>query len=326
MQYIEIVNPGLDYVLKLAETALPVVGDDDVLIRVAAAGVNRADLMQCQGQYPPPSGASTIPGMEVSGMVVQTGSCVERPTVGDHVCALVTGGGYAEYCLAHSLVCLPVPSSVTVVHAAALPEAIFTVWDALYRRARLLPGETVLIHGGTSGIGTTAIQLARAMGSTVIATAGSDDKCAACLKLGAKTAINYKEHDFTAEVCRTTHGHGVDVILDIVGADYFSRNLDSLATEGRMIQISVQSGSNVDLDLVQLMRKRISLHGATLRSRGTSDKALIAEDVRRFVWPLIESGGFVPVISGEFPLASAQAAHELMASSKHIGKILLVCN
>jgi NADPH2:quinone reductase len=324
MRFIEIENPGQDYLLSIAETEIPAVGNNDVLIRVGAAGVNRADLQQCKGLYPPPAGASTIPGMEVCGTVVETGSFVERPKVGDRVCTLVTGGGYAEYCVAHAELCLPVPERLTDVEGAALPEALFTVWDALYRRAQLKSGESLLVHGGTSGIGTTAIQLASELGATVFTTAGTAEKCEACLKLGAKLAINYREQDFVSEIHTALHDHGVDVILDIVGAEYFARNIQVLANEGRLLQISVQSGSQVDLDLTQIMRKRISIHGATLRSRSSAEKRLIAEDLLKVVWPMLEAGAFNPVIAGTFPYSNAMEAHRFMASSTHIGKIVLV--
>jgi len=324
MRFIEIENPGPDYTLMVGETEIPAVGNNDVLIRVTAAGVNRADLLQCRGLYPPPAGASTIPGMEVCGTIVETGSFVERPQVGDKVCALVPGGGYAEYCVAHAELCLPVPERLTDTEAAALPEALFTVWDAVYRRAQLKKGESLLVHGGTSGIGTTAIRLASELGAAVYATAGSLEKCEACLKLGAKLAINYREQDFVSEIHTALHNRGVDVILDIVGAEYFARNLEVLANEGRLLQISVQSGSRVDLDLTQLMRKRISLHGATLRSRSSAEKRLIAEDLLRVVWPMVEAGAFKPLIAATFPYSNAMEAHQFMASSTHIGKIVLV--
>jgi len=324
MRYIEVVNPGPNYTLAVQETDIPVVGDNDVLIRISAAGVNRADLLQCQGLYPPPKGASSIPGMEVCGTVVETGALVDEPKVGDRVCALVAGGAYAEYCSAPAPLCLPVPEHLTDIEAAALPEALFTVWDALYRRARLQPGETLLVHGGTSGIGTTAIQLARGLGSTVLTTAGSKEKCDACIKLGATAAFNYRETDFAVEVAEATNNRGVDVILDIVGAEYFSRNVQTLAAEGRIVQVSVQSGSQVDLDLSQFMRKRISLHGTSLRPRTVAEKRLVAEDLLKVVWPMLEAGAFKPVIAGTFPYSDAGEAHKFMASSTHIGKIVLV--
>lgn len=324
MRYIDIVNPGQDYSLSTAETEIPAVGNNDVLIRVAAAGVNRADLLQCKGLYPPPAGASIIPGMEVCGTVVETGSFVEHPKVGERVCALLSGGGYAEYSVAHAELCLPAPERLTDVEGAALPEALFTVWDAVYRRGQLKTGESMLVHGGTSGIGTTAIQLASGLGAVVFTTAGSAEKCEACLRLGAKLAINYREQDFVSEIKTALHDHGVDVILDIIGADYFARNVEVLANEGRLLQISVQSGSHVDLDLMQFMRKRLSLHGATLRSRSSAEKRLIAEDLLRVVWPMIEAGAFKPLIAGTFPYSNAMEAHRLMASSTHIGKIVLV--
>jgi NADPH2:quinone reductase len=323
MRYIEIVNPGPNYTLTVEDTDIPVVGDNDVLIRVAAAGVNRADLLQCQGLYPPPKGASTIPGMEVSGTVVEVGVSVNEPKVGDRVCALVAGGGYAEYCSAPAPLCLPVPDHISDIQAAALPEALFTVWDAIYRRGSLQPGETLLVHGGTSGIGTTAIQLARELGSTVFTTAGSQEKCDACIKLGATAAFNYRETDFAVDVAKATDNRGVDVILDIVGAEYFARNVQSLTPEGRIIQVSVQSGSHVDLDLGQFMRKRISLHGTTLRPRSVAEKRLVADDLLKVVWPMLEAGAFKPVIAGTFPYPEAGEAHKFMASSTHIGKIVL---
>lgn len=324
MRFIDTVDPGADYTLSVQECEIPAIGRNDVLIRVSAAGVNRADLLQCRGLYPPPAGASLIPGMEVCGTVAGKGASVQHLKVGERVCALLSGGGYAEYCAAPAELCLPVPEGLSDVEGAALPEALFTVWDAVYRRGHLKAGEVFLVHGGTSGIGTTAIQLAAQMGSAVLATAGSSEKCDACLRLGARLAINYREEDFVSAVTGFTHGRGADVILDIVGADYFPRNVQALAVEGRLVQISVQSGSCVDLDLTSFMRKRISLHGATLRPRTVAEKREIADDLLRFVWPLLESGAFKPVIARIFSFSEAMEGHRLMASSAHIGKIVLL--
>jgi len=304
--------------LSISEVPAPQPGPEEVLIRVAAAGVNRPDVLQRKGAYPPPSGASPILGMEVAGEVASIGPNVNRWRAGDRVCALVAGGGYAEYCIAPALQCLPVPRGLTMVEAAAIPETFFTVWTNVFDRGRLKAGERILIHGGSSGIGTAAIQLARAFGAQVIVTAGSRAKCEACLQLGAHQAINYREQDFVAAAGK------VDVILDMVGALYFERNLSCLATDGRLVQIAVQSGSKVQLDLVPVMQRRIYITGSTLRPRTAAQKGAIAAELESQVWPLLESGQVKPIVYRTFPLAEAAAAHALMESSEHIGKIVLV--
>ena len=320
---ISIAKPGAPEVLQPIEMSLPPLGPRDVLIRVAAAGVNRPDLMQREGKYPPPPGASDIPGLEVSGTIASCGPGVERWREGDAVCALVSGGGYAEYCVAPDVQCLPIPSTVDLVSAAALPETFFTVWTNVFERGRLRAGESFLVHGGASGIGTTAIQMARAFGARVFATAGSAEKCLACARLGAERAINYKTEDFAAAVMSLTGGTGVDVILDMVGAPYFSRNVDSLALEGRLLQIAVLHGAKVEFNLVRLLRQRITITGSTLRSRTVAEKGAIAAAIEKEVWPLVELEKIRPIVHATFPLRQAAEAHRLMESGSHIGKILL---
>jgi len=320
---ISIAKPGAPEVLQPIEMSLPPLGPRDVLIRVAAAGVNRPDLMQREGKYPPPPGASDIPGLEVSGTIASCGPGVERWREGDAVCALVSGGGYAEYCVAPDVQCLPIPSTVDLVSAAALPETFFTVWTNVFERGRLRAGESFLVHGGASGIGTTAIQMARAFGARVFATAGSAEKCLACERLGAERAINYKTEDFAAAVMSLTGGTGVDVILDMVGAPYFSRNVDSLALEGRLLQIAVLHGAKVEFNLVRLLRQRITITGSTLRSRTVAEKGAIAAAIEKEVWPLVELEKIRPIVHATFPLRQAAEAHRLMESGSHIGKILL---
>jgi putative PIG3 family NAD(P)H quinone oxidoreductase len=295
----------------------------EVLIRVAAAGINRPDVLQRTGNYPPPPGASPILGLEVSGTVVALGAEVTGWHEGDAVCALVAGGGYAEYCVAPAPQCLPVPKGVALVDAAGLPETFFTVWSNVFDRGRLAAGQSFLVHGGSSGIGTTAIQLARAFGARVFATAGSPEKCTVCRDLGAERAIDYRQEDFVAILKEATQGRGVDVILDMVGGPYVEKNLRSLALEGRLVQIAFLQGSKVTLDLAHLMVRRQTITGSTLRPRPVADKAAIARNLRDKVWPLIEAGKVRPVIDRSFPLAEAAAAHRLMESSAHIGKILL---
>jgi NADPH2:quinone reductase len=320
---IAIVRPGGPQVLQPVEIPIPSPGPREVLIRVAAAGVNRPDLMQREGKYPPPKGASDIPGLEVSGTVASCGPGAERWREGDEVCALVSGGGYAEYCVAPEVQCLPVPSPVDLISAAAMPETFFTVWTNVFDRGRLQSGESFLVHGGASGIGTTAIQLARAFGARVFATAGNDDKCAACVRLGAERAINYKTEDFSAALMALTDGHGIDVILDMVGAPYFSRNIDLLALEGRLVQIAVLHGAKAEINLVRLLRQRITISGSTLRSRTAEEKGAIAAAIERAVWPLVAEGKIRPVVYATFPLKQAAEAHRLMESGSHIGKIVL---
>lgn len=320
---ISIRKPGGPDVLRPIEMPAPQPGPREVLIRVAAAGVNRPDLMQREGKYPPPPGASVIPGLEVSGTVVSCGPDAVRWREGDQVCALLAGGGYAEYCVAPDVQCLPIPSAVDLMSAAAMPETFFTVWTNVFERGRLRPGESFLVHGGASGIGTTAIQMARAFGARVFATAGTGDKCAACEQLGAERAINYNTADFAAAVMPLTGGNGVDVILDMVGAPYFSRNVELLALEGRLVQIAVLHGAKAEINLVRLLRQRITITGSTLRSRTVEEKGAIADAVEKSVWPLVEAGRIRPVIHATFPLQQAAEAHRLMESGSHIGKIVL---
>jgi putative PIG3 family NAD(P)H quinone oxidoreductase len=306
--------------LELQEFPAPQPGPGEVLIRVAAAGINHADILQRKGSYPPPPGASPVLGMEVAGEIVALGPDVARWRVGDHVCALVAGGAYAELCLAPGPQCLPIPSGLSLTEAAALPETFFTVWTNVFDRGRLKAGERILIQGGSSGIGTTAIQLAHAFGAYVIVTAGSRAKCDACVALGADQAINYREENFVETAGK------VDVILDIVGGPYFERNLKCLAPEGRLVQVSVQSGGRVQLDLVAVMQNRIYITGSTLRPRTTAQKGEIARELEQHVWPLLASGKVKPVIYRTFPFAEADAAHALMESSEHIGKIILTAD
>jgi len=324
MLAIEISTPGEPDVLVPTERPMPVAGTNELLIDVAAAGVNRPDVMQRRGKYPPPPGASDIPGLEVAGTVAALGDGVRDFRVGDRVCALVSGGGYAEYCVAPAPQCLPVPAGLDVVAAAAIPETFFTVWTNVFERGRLNTGESILIHGGSSGIGTTAIQLAHAWGARVFATAGSPEKCRACETLGAERAINYRDEDFVAAVRDATSGRGVDVVLDMVGAEYFPRNLEVLAIEGRLVEIATQRGAKVELNLQTVMQRRLTITGSTLRARSIEEKGRVAAGVREHVWPLIESGKVRPHVFRTFPLREAAAAHRLMESSAHIGKIILV--
>jgi NADPH2:quinone reductase len=321
---IEIREPGEPDVLVPVERPNLSPGPGDVLIKVRAAGVNRPDVMQRRGRYPPPPGASDIPGLEVAGTVEALGNGVSGWSIGDAICALVAGGGYAEFCLAPSPQCLPIPRGMDFVTAAAIPETFFTVWTNVFERGRLKPGESILIHGGSSGIGTTAIQLARAFEARVFATAGSADKCAACERLGAQRCINYRETDFVEAIRELTGGAGVNVVLDIVGGPYVPRNLDVLAVEGRLVQIGVLGGAKTELNVAVIMQKRLIVTGSTLRVRPIADKAAIAAAVREHVWPLLESGAVKPLVYATFPLRDAAAAHRLMESSEHIGKIVLV--
>ena len=291
---------------------------------MAAAGVNRPDVLQRQGHYPPPPGASDIPGLEVAGEVAAVGDRVAEWRLGDAVCALVAGGGYAEYCVAPAPQCLPVPKGLTAIEAAAIPETFFTVWTNVFERGRLVAGETLLVQGGASGIGTTAIQMARALGARVFATAGSAEKCAACVALGAERAINYREENFVAVVKEATEGRGVDVILDMVGGDYIPRNLDCLALEGRLVLIALQRGARAELNFTSVLQRRLTITGSSLRPRTVEQKGAIARALRERVWPLLESGQVRPVIHATFPLGEAAAAHRLMESGAHNGKIVLV--
>ena len=322
MRSIAIREPGGPEVLEMAQIETPAPSHGEILIRVAAAGVNRPDTIQRMGLYPPPPGAPATPGLEVAGEVVETGAGVTRWQVGDKVCALVGGGGYAEYCLAHESHALPVPKGFSMVEAAALPETFFTVWTNVFERGALKPGETFLVHGGTSGIGTTAIQLASIFGSTVIATAGSAEKCRACEKLGAH-AVNYREQDFVEEVKRLTDDRGADVILDMVGGDYIQRNIQAAAADGRIVSIAFLNGSTAEVNFMPVMLKRLTLTGSTLRPRSIEEKAALAAALESKVWPLLDAGRVKPLIDKVFPLGQAADAHALMEKSSHIGKIVL---
>ncbi len=324
MTYVHANGAGGPEVLGLGTCPVPVAKADEVLIRVQAAGVNRPDVAQRQGTYPPPPSASPILGLEVAGEVVAIGDQVTALAVGDRVCALTNGGGYAEYCTAPASQCLPWPVGYDAIRAGALPETSFTVWANLFQIGGLAKGQTALVHGGTSGIGVTAIQFAHEFGARIFATAGSDDKCAACLRLGADAAINYRTQDFAAEVKTLTEGRGVNVILDMVGAPYMARNVRSLGMDGRLVMIAFLEGSKVqEFDFVQVMVKRLTITGSTMRPRTTAQKAVIATELREKVWPALDAGRCPPVIHATFPLAQAAEAHRLMESSAHIGKIML---
>ena len=326
MQAVEITAFGAPEVLRLGERPVPMAGVGELLIRVAASGVNRPDVLQRKGHYAPPAGASDLPGLEVAG-VIESGDAAALAAagfaVGDRVCALVAGGGYAEYCVAPVAQCLAVPAGLSDVEAASLPETFFTVWSNVFDRARLQAGETLLVQGGSSGIGVTAIQLARARGATVIITAGSDEKCAACLALGAHHAINYQAQDFVAEVQHITEGRGVDVVLDMVAGPYVAREVECLAEDGRIVIIAVQGGVKAEFNAALVLRKRLVITGSTLRPRPVAFKAAIAQALREQVWPLLASGAIKPVIHSTFAAADAAQAHALMESNQHIGKIVL---
>jgi putative PIG3 family NAD(P)H quinone oxidoreductase len=324
MKAIEITKPGAPDVLQLAERPTPALAVGEVLIRVEAAGVNRPDVMQRVGHYPPPPGASDIPGLEVAGTVERIAPDVITWRVGDRVCALVSGGGYAEYCAAPAGQCLPIPSGLTAAEAAALPETVFTVWTNVFERGRLVSGESLLVHGGTSGIGTTAIQLAHAKGARVFATAGSAEKCDACVRLGAEKAFNYRDTDFVAGVKEATKGRGVDVILDMVGGDYLPRNVEALAMEGRLVQIALMRGGTVSIDFWPVLLRRLTLTGSTLRARSVAEKSALARAVQEHVWPLVASGAVRPIVHATYPLSNAAEAHRVMESSAHIGKLVLL--
>ncbi len=323
MTCIAIREPGGPDVLVGSEQPLPSPGEGEILVKVIAAGVNRPDVMQRQGHYPPPKGATEIPGLEIAGEVVELGRGTKRWKQGDKVMALVVGGGYAEYCLAFETHALPVPANLSMVEAAAIPETFFTVWHNVFERGKLVAGETLLVHGGSSGIGTTAIALAKAFGARVLTTAGTPEKCEACRKLGADLAIDYKTEDFVALTKQATQGRGADLILDMVGGDYVGRNYEAAAVEGRVVQIAFLASSRVTLDLMRLMLKRLTHTGSTLRARAVADKAAIARAVENNVLPLIASGRVKPLIDSTFPLAQASAAHARMESGQHIGKIVL---
>ena len=323
MRAIEIVQPGGPEVLQPCERPVPTLKPGEILIRVHAAGVNRPDVFQRLGQYPVPPGASDLPGLEVAGEIVDGDLAGSGFAKGDLVCALVQGGGYAEYCAAPLAQCLPVPRGLSPLEAAALPETFFTVWSNVFQRAALADGETLLVQGGSSGIGTTAIQLARALGHRVFATAGSPDKCRACEDLGAERAINYKTEDFVPIVKDATNGKGVDVVLDMVGGDYVAREMSCLADDGRIVIIALLGGARANVDLGQVLRRRLTVTGSTLRPRPVAFKEKIARELRERVWPLLEAGRIKPVIHQTFPLEQAAAAHALMESSAHVGKIML---
>ena len=323
MKHIAITEFGGPEVLRLVSGEAPAPGPGQVLIEVAAAGINRPDVMQRQGKYPPPPGASDIPGLEIAGAVAAVGAGVAWPGPGAEVCALVAGGGYAEFAVADAALCLPVPKGLSVVEAAALPETFFTVWSNLFDRAGLKAGESVLIHGGGSGIGTTAIQLAKAFGATVFTTAGNEDKCRVCRELGADRAVNYNKEDFV-EVCKdATAGRGVDVILDMVAGDYVNRNIEVAAAEGRYVFIAGLRGFSASVSVRSIMLKRLQLTGSTLRPRPVAFKAAIAAALKRHVWPLLEAGKIKPVVHAALPLREASAGHRMMEASEHIGKIML---
>lgn len=326
MRAIEIKTPGGPETLTIATRTTPTPEQHQVLIKVAAAGVNRPDVMQRKGLYPPPPGASDVPGLEISGTIVALGEQVDHLNIGDQVCALVTGGGYAEYCLASANCCLPLPTSLSFTQAAALPETFFTVWSNVFDRARLQPGETLLVHGGSSGIGTTAIQLAKAFNAKVFVTAGSAEKCRRCVQLGADAAINYHAEDFVDVILNLTQNKGVDVILDMIGGDYLPRNIKCMADDARLVQIAVQHGPKADINLLPIMLKRLTITGSTLRARNDAFKANIAKQLLNNVWPLLEMGLIKPIIHSTFSLSDAAKAHELMESSQHFGKIILEVN
>ena len=323
MKHIEISEFGGPDVLQLTEGDAPVPGENQVLVGVAAAGINRPDVMQRRGKYPPPPGASAIPGLEIAGEVIEAGGGVTWPNPGDQVCALVAGGGYAELAVADAPLCLPVPAGLTPMEAAALPETFFTVWSNLFDRAGLKAGESVLIHGGSSGIGTTAIQLAKTFGATVFTTAGNEEKCKVCRELGADLVINYNDEDFVEACKNATAGNGVDVILDMVAGDYTNRNIAAAAVEGRYVIIAGLRGFSAEVSIRSIMLKRLVVTGSTLRPRPVAFKAAIAAGLREQVWPLLESGQVKPIIHTVLPLSKANEGHRLMESSRHIGKIML---
>ncbi|MBL9036744.1 MAG: NAD(P)H-quinone oxidoreductase [Rhodospirillaceae bacterium] len=323
MRAIEIKQPGGPEVLVPTRRPVPKPGPDEVLIKVAAAGVNRPDVLQRQGGYAPPPGASDLPGLEVAGEIVAVASAGGRWSRGDRVTALVAGGGYAEYCAAPAVQCLPVPGKLDLVQAAALPETFFTVWTNVFERGRLKSGDSFLVHGGSSGIGTTAIQLAHHFRARVFATAGSDEKCSKCKELGADFAINYKARDFVQAINEATGGKGIDVILDMVGGDYIARNLQCLAVDGRLVQIAFLKGAKAEINFAPLMVKRQTITGSTLRPRSVSEKGAIAATLEAKVWPLLAAGKVAPLVHATFPLEQAAEAHRLMESSAHLGKIVL---
>lgn len=323
MNCIEIIAPGGPEVLRPAQVAVPTPGPGEVLIKAAAAGVNRPDVLQRQGRYDPPPGASLLPGLEVAGEIVATGEGVDDWRIGDKVCALLAGGGYAEYAVAPAGQVLPIPKGLSMAEAAGLPETVFTVWTNVFERGALTPSESLLVHGGASGIGSTAVQLAKALGARVFATAGDDDKCRAVERLGAALCVNYRLQDFVAEIKAATAGRGVDVVLDMVGGDYIARNIELLAPDGRHVSIAFLQGPKATLNMFPVMTKRLTLTGSTLRARSVAEKTRLAQAVRTNVWPLIETGTFRPVVHATFPLAQAADAHRMMEASTHVGKIIL---
>ncbi|MFG1293526.1 NAD(P)H-quinone oxidoreductase [Xanthobacter versatilis] len=323
MTAILISAPGGPEVLVPGNRPVPAPAAGELLVKVEAAGINRPDVMQRKGLYPPPPGASDIPGLEIAGTVVALGEGASRFKLGDRVCALVTGGGYAQYCTTHEATALPIPEGLSAAEAAALPETAFTVWSNIFERGQLKAGETLLLHGGSSGIGTTAIQLAKAFGARVVVTAGSDEKCAACVTLGADLAVNYRTQDFVAEVKSFTGGKGANVILDMIGGPYIQKNYEAAAQDGRIVQIAFQQGAKAEVDFMRLMLKRLTHTGSTLRSRPVAEKAALAAAIVEQVFPLIASGKYRPVMDETFPLANAAAAHARMDASAHVGKIVL---
>jgi NADPH2:quinone reductase len=323
MKIVDVLQPGGPEALIVVDHPLPEIGPTEVLIEVAAAGVNRPDILQRRGLYPPPPGAPTYPGLEVAGTIVAIGAEVRAYAIGDRVCALLAGGGYAEYCAVDVAQVLPVPGALTMVEAASLPEACFTVWSNVFGFGRLSRGESLLVHGGSSGIGVAAIQLASAFGSVVLTTAGSEDKCSFCERLGAQRAINYKNEDFVDEVLAQTKGRGVQVVLDMVGGPYLARNLQVLAIEGRLVVIATPAGTKGELDMSRMMHRRLMVTGSLLRPRSTTFKRKIKEELEREVWPLFVSKKLKPIVDKVFPLSDAAAAHAYMESGKHKGKIVL---
>lgn len=324
MKAVIITQPGEPSVLQMAERPKPAYAANEVLIKVMAAGVNRPDIKQREGKYPPPAGVvQDIPGLEIAGIVVETGNAVTQWKIGDKVCALVAGGGYAEYCNAPEGQCLPVPDNLSFIEAASLPETFFTVWSNVFDRGNLKDQESLLVHGGSSGIGVTAIQMAKALGHTVYVTAGSNEKCRFCEQLGAEKAINYKTENFKDVIEQLTNGKGINVILDMIGGDYTPGNIQSLAVEGRLVMINAMKGKDAQVDLSQVMMKRLVITGSTLRGRDTRFKATIAQNLQKNIWPLLASGAIKPIIHATFKADEAAKAHELMESSAHIGKIML---
>ena len=324
MTAIAITEPGGPEVLQPQKVSVPEPGPGQLLVKVEAAGINRPDVLQRTGAYPPPPGASELPGLEIAGEVVDAGPGTKRFKAGDRVCALTSGGGYAEYCLADEPATLPVPKGLSMTEAAAVSETFFTVWHNVFERGQLKAGDWLLVHGGSSGIGTTAIQMAIAFGAKVIVTAGSAEKCAACETLGAARAVNYREEDFVAVTKEVTGGHGADVILDMVGGSYIERNFSAAAADGRIVQIAFLEGSKAEVNFMRLMLKRLTLTGSTLRARSVAVKGAIAHALEKQVWPLIEAGKIKPVMDKTFPLEKAAEAHKRMESGAHIGKIVLI--